>query len=277
MQCARRTAAATLAETALTAAAHAEAAIATASTPEAVSAAVTTAVHARCAASTAALRASSLAAQHARQTFVISGERPSPALTSLLRPPASIRPIPSLRRPDGSLATNPTTLPQIMADYWRDICSPPTTPPAARAAAQAAVLASLARHTPRSLAAAQPCLASSAPPAALVSFPLLSRRTYTRYVFLGLLGALGRIRWGCLQPRAAGLTLHSLPFVFPASHRPTCPCLCRSPPSPYHRPTLLCAPPLCVPSARARPAASWYVLQPRVAYSCRACAVRRPP
>ncbi|PNH03795.1 LINE-1 reverse transcriptase [Tetrabaena socialis] len=90
----------------------------------------------------------------ARRAWISSGERPSPALTAIVRDSGSSSgggPGPStLRDPStGHLVSDPASMPQIIANFWRDISALPTEaelPAAAKQQAQAAVLEALRAH-----------------------------------------------------------------------------------------------------------------------------------
>jgi hypothetical protein len=83
--------------------------------------------------SKAALRAAVGAARKTRHDWLRTGERPSPVITRILRPPASSRHIPALRRPNGSATAVPQEMAKIMAAFWADISKKGPTDTAARA------------------------------------------------------------------------------------------------------------------------------------------------
>ena len=72
-------------------------------------------------------------ATSARVRWLRTGERPSRALTSLIRPPQSQNLVAGLRDAHGNLVTNAAKLPQLVADFWGGICqTPPIIEPGAR-------------------------------------------------------------------------------------------------------------------------------------------------
>lgn len=74
-----------------------------------------------------------------RRQWLHNGERPSPAITRQLQPPAESRGIPALRSPAGTLHAAPHTCAQLVANYWAAI----STQPPVSTAAQRAVLSGL--------------------------------------------------------------------------------------------------------------------------------------
>ena len=66
-----------------------------------------------------------------RRQWLHAGERPSPALTAKLRPPAS-RGATGLRSPSGALHTSPGKMAQLTAQYWAGVSAQPATDPAAQ-------------------------------------------------------------------------------------------------------------------------------------------------
>ena len=71
--------------------------------------------------------------QRERQDWVHSGERPSPALTQMLRPPKAVCLVPALRGPDGLLVTEQPGLARLVARTWAHVSRVPQTDPAATA------------------------------------------------------------------------------------------------------------------------------------------------
>ena len=72
-------------------------------------------------------------AKSVRVQWLRTGERPSRALTNLIRPPQSQNSVAGLRDASGQLVTNMAKLPQLVAEFWGGICqTPPILEPGAR-------------------------------------------------------------------------------------------------------------------------------------------------
>ncbi|PNH09547.1 LINE-1 reverse transcriptase [Tetrabaena socialis] len=88
----------------------------------------------------------------ARHAWISDGERPNPALTTLVRDSGGDSgPGPTaLHDPStGHLVSNPASVPQVIANYWRDVSALPSEavlPAAVKQQAQAAVLEALRAH-----------------------------------------------------------------------------------------------------------------------------------
>ncbi|GFR40127.1 hypothetical protein Agub_g682 [Astrephomene gubernaculifera] len=61
------------------------------------------------------------AAYESRVSWLRVGERPSPAITAVVKPPAACHTVAALQDNVGRLVSAPGRLPQLVADYWRDI------------------------------------------------------------------------------------------------------------------------------------------------------------
>lgn len=90
----------------------------------------------RAAAAAAEIRAAGACARRTRHAWLRTGERPSPALTALVRPPGACRRIPALRRPAGPATADPLEMPSVMAAFWQGVCTAATDTPATASARQ---------------------------------------------------------------------------------------------------------------------------------------------
>ena len=95
--------------------------------------ALTRVIEARQEAARAAALAAAGPARATRHTWLRAGERACPLLTQHMRPPAAVRRIAALRRPDGSLCSDPMEMPSVMVKFWQSVCTAAATDPAARA------------------------------------------------------------------------------------------------------------------------------------------------
>lgn len=80
----------------------------------------------------------------ARKDWLHVGERPSPVMTAMLRPPQGARAIPALRTEAGVLVNGPRRLPNVMVRYWARVSA--ASDPPGRAAAQHDVLDAMAEQ-----------------------------------------------------------------------------------------------------------------------------------
>lgn len=156
---------------------------------------------ARSCAAAAALQASQPMAPRTRHSWLRNWERPSPVVTSLLRPPAACRRVAALRRPDGSLSSDPVVMAQSVADCWRAVCARQPPDLGARAAVLGALRAA-PRRCPSGAAAALGAAAvsdaevraalSAAPPGRAPGPDGIPAELYGAYssVFVPLLAAL---------------------------------------------------------------------------------------
>ncbi len=131
-----------------------EAAAAFAEVEQGVPGAAARAASARSRAAVAAVQASQPLVRRTRHTWLRTGERPSPVVTSLVRPPAACRHIAALRRPDGSLSSDPAVMAQTVADYWRTVGTQQPPDPVAREAVLDALRAAARRCPPGAVAGA---------------------------------------------------------------------------------------------------------------------------
>jgi exonuclease III len=74
-----------------------------------------------------------------RRQWLHGGERPSPALTQQLQPPAEARGIPALRSPAGTLHSTPQACSELVANYWAGISAQPRVSSSAQQAVLSAV------------------------------------------------------------------------------------------------------------------------------------------
>jgi exonuclease III len=87
----------------------------------------------------ALLQESHTTVQAHRLQWLRIGERPSPAMTRIVRPRQCDRRVSALRRRDGTLEADPQRMSQLVAEHWARISSPPPTTPAAQQQVLAAV------------------------------------------------------------------------------------------------------------------------------------------
>lgn len=80
------------------------------------------------------------AALHHRQQWLHVGERPSPQLTAMVRPPTGSSTILARRAPNGRLASTPSQCAQVSVQHWAAMSGPQPTD----AAAQQEVLVAMA-------------------------------------------------------------------------------------------------------------------------------------
>jgi hypothetical protein len=65
-------------------------------------------------------------ARAARLTWLREGERPSRGLTALVHPPRETQAVAALQYKTGRLVTDVKRLPQMVAEYWGEVCTAPT-------------------------------------------------------------------------------------------------------------------------------------------------------
>ena len=64
-------------------------------------------------------------AREARVMWLREGERPNKRLTAMVRPPQAATSVVALQAPSGRLVTLASKIPDVVADYWQEVCKPP--------------------------------------------------------------------------------------------------------------------------------------------------------